>query len=163
MIKVSHFDMEGYYLSLYKTALMKLTYDFIGSLTIEESLKYNPYFESSESFESLFEKLLNEIVDISYFFEGFEVFEELQNTPFYEEIKDYRWSCLYYIPCEFIKRTDYFVGEHNNTFHRYFSGITLCATVEGYGIYIGAVGIDIGNYFEQLQFVIKVLKESECS
>lgn len=158
----STFEMEGMLSSLYRITLMKLVYDHVGSITFEEALNYNPYFDSADSFSLLFEKLINQIVDISYFFEGHqEVDEELQQTPFYDEIRGYDWSTLYFIPNESILKTEFFIRKLEYVFHRYFTGTTLCGTVKGYGIYIGMVGVDLGNYFEQLQYIIEVIKESE--
>ena len=163
MVKVSDLEIEGHLVTLYKIALMKLTYDFHNKLTITEPIKYIPYYDSIEQVNELFEKLLNEIVYISYFFEGKDIHSELMQTSFYEEIKGYKWSNLYFIPCEQVKHTMYEVREFQNSYHRYYTGTTLSATVKGHGIYIAAVEVDLGNYFYQLQFVMKVLIESEVS
>ncbi|RKJ73741.1 hypothetical protein D7X33_20195 [Butyricicoccus sp. 1XD8-22] len=165
MIRKDVFEMEGMFLTLYRYALVKTVSEYVGKISIEEALTYNVYYSDVDSFHMLFEQLLNELADVVYFFEGDEVEEELKTTPFYPELMELDWHTLFFLPCKSIRKTQIEVDfDFEEVFHRYFKGAQLKATIRHQGIYVGmASESDLGNYLDQLNFIIKVLQESEES
>lgn len=155
--------MEGMFLTLYRYALVKTVSDFVGEISIDEPLTFNVYYSDVESFQHLFEELLNELVDVVYFIEGNEVEEELKTTPFYSEIMENKWCTLFFIPYESVQKTHIELDlDFVEVFHRYFKGAQFKMTIQHQGIYVGmASDADLGNYLDQLNFIIKVIKESE--
>ena len=163
MYRLDVMDMEGIFLSLYQYALAKTVSDYVGKISIDEPLSYKVHYSDVESFHYLFENLLNELVGISYFFEGEDVRKELETTPLYPQIMVENWDSLFFIPLESIQTTQVELDlDYEEAFHRYFKGTQFKATIQNQGIYLGmAEESDIGNYLDQLNFIIKVLKESE--
>lgn len=160
-MNVTTFEAEGLFLSLYQFAMCKTVSDVIGKLSIEDSLNFNVYYSEYTNITLLFEKLINEIAEISYYFVGIDdVRNELETTPLFPEVMEEEWYFLYFIPCDSKQTYLQLELDYGDSFHRYSKGKQFKATVQNVGIYLGmTIDAELGNYLDQLKFLIKNLIE----
>lgn len=156
--------MDDMYISLYLNYLVKTFYDFFGFVSLDECLNYNSNYSDADCFRRIFEKLINSIEDISYYFEGIDdIDDEIKQTPFYDDFNQYdvRWAYLYFIPLQSIKTSRFTVEVgFGEVLNRFFTSSQLKMTVAEKGIYVGMdEELGLGNYLSYLQFIINILKE----